>query len=65
MAGKVKIGLLTGDYEITRALKEGLVEVDGIEIEMPKFPGTRTLHVQMNKGEHVMTIEELFASTAA
>ncbi len=52
MAAKVKISLLTGEYEITRAIKEGQVEAEGIEIEIPKFPGTRAIHIQMNKGEH-------------
>ena len=52
MAVKLKISTLTGDYEITRALKEGQVVAEGIEIEIPKFPGTRAIHIQMNKGEH-------------
>ena len=42
---KVKIKALTGQYEIVRALREGAVEVDGIDLEFLPFPGTRDIHV--------------------
>ncbi|MBT5838824.1 MAG: ABC transporter substrate-binding protein [Rhodospirillaceae bacterium] len=42
---KVKIKALTGQYEIVRALREGEVEVEGIDLEFLSFPGTRDIHV--------------------
>jgi hypothetical protein len=34
MAGKLRLTVACGDYEIVRALKEGAVEADGIELVM-------------------------------
>lgn len=42
---KLKIKALTGQYEIVRALREGAVEVEGIDLEFLSFPGTRDIHV--------------------
>jgi len=42
---KVNIKALTGQYEIVRALREGAVEVEGIDLEFLSFPGTRDIHV--------------------
>ena len=52
MAKKLKLSMLTGQYEIVRALNEGLVEAEGIELEIPKFPGTREIHIHMARGDH-------------
>lgn len=52
MAKKLKLTLLTGQYEIVRALNEGAVEPEGIELVIPKFPGTRELHIHMARQEH-------------
>jgi 4,5-dihydroxyphthalate decarboxylase len=51
VAAKLKMKVLTGDYEITRALKEGDVTVDGVEFEFPEFPGLADLHHQVAGGE--------------
>ncbi|NQV56931.1 MAG: ABC transporter substrate-binding protein [Rhodospirillales bacterium] len=45
MAGKLKIKVLTGQYEIIRALREGEVEAEGIDLEFLSFPGTRDIHL--------------------
>jgi 4,5-dihydroxyphthalate decarboxylase len=44
MAHKLKLTLCCGDYEIIRALKEGTVEVDGIELTMVTSPDSTTRH---------------------
>ncbi len=51
MAEKLKLTALTGDYEIVRALKEGKVEADGIELEFPDPKNARNIHVKMARGE--------------
>lgn len=48
---KLKLSIQTGDYEIVRALKEGAVEPEGIELQFPKFTGAREIHQQMARGE--------------
>tara|TARA_B100000315_G_scaffold238574_2_gene256488 strand:+ start:965 stop:1918 length:954 start_codon:yes stop_codon:yes gene_type:complete len=42
---KLKIKALTGEYEIVRALREGQVEAEGVDLEFLSFPGTRDIHV--------------------
>lgn len=44
MAHKLKLTLACGDYEIVRALKEGAVEPDGIELTMVTSPDSTTRH---------------------
>ena len=44
MAHKVQLTLCCGDYEIVRALKEGAVEPDGIELTMVTSPDSTTRH---------------------
>ena len=41
MAGKVKLSVACGDYELVRALKEGAVEADGLELVMLTDMGPR------------------------
>jgi 4,5-dihydroxyphthalate decarboxylase len=43
-AGKLKLSMLTGSYEIVRALKEGEVQPKGIELSFARFPGTGAIH---------------------
>lgn len=44
MARKLQLTLCCGDYEIVRALKEGAVEADGIELTMVTSPDSTTRH---------------------
>ncbi|MEY3552221.1 MAG: hypothetical protein RL735_569, partial [Pseudomonadota bacterium] len=41
---KLKLTLAMGDYEITRALKEGLVQPDGIELNVLTAMDSTTRH---------------------
>jgi len=41
---KLRLTMLTGDYEIVRALKDGTVAPKGIELVQGKFPGTGAIH---------------------
>jgi 4,5-dihydroxyphthalate decarboxylase len=47
MAGKLRLTVACGDYEIVRALKEGAVEADGIELVMLTDMGPRERHWRM------------------
>ena len=47
MAGKVKLTVACGDYEIVRALKEGAVEADGLDLVMLTDMGPRERHWRM------------------
>jgi 4,5-dihydroxyphthalate decarboxylase len=47
MAGKVKLTVACGDYEIVRALKEGAVEANGLELVMLTDMGPRERHWRM------------------
>jgi 4,5-dihydroxyphthalate decarboxylase len=41
---KLRLTMLTGDYEIVRALKDGTVAPKGIELVQLAFPGTGAIH---------------------
>src|SRR5258707_6441958 len=47
MAGKVKLTVACGDYEIVRALKEGEVEADGLDLVILTDMGPRERHWRM------------------
>jgi 4,5-dihydroxyphthalate decarboxylase len=47
MTGKLRLTVACGDYEIVRALKEGAVEADGIELVMLTGMGPRERHWRM------------------
>jgi 4,5-dihydroxyphthalate decarboxylase len=47
MAGKLKLTVACGDYEIVRALKEGAVQADGIELVMLTGMGSKERHWRM------------------
>ena len=47
MASKLKLRLLIGNYESTRALREGEVEPEGIECVFPNYPGYEDIHRQV------------------
>jgi 4,5-dihydroxyphthalate decarboxylase len=44
IARKLRLTMLTGDYEIVRALKDGTVAPKGIELVQGVFPGTGAIH---------------------
>jgi len=44
MAGKVRLTVACGDYDIVRALKDGTVEADGIELVVLTGMGSRERH---------------------
>src|SRR3974390_1176808 len=46
-AGRLRLTVACGDYEIVRALKEGAVEADGIELVMLTGMGPRERHWRM------------------
>ncbi len=50
-AGKLKLSLLTGPYEIVRAFKEGAVQPKGIEIQIARFPGGKEIHDAVAQGK--------------
>ena len=47
MAGKIRLSVAVGDYEIVRALKEGAVEADGLELVVLTGHGPRERHWRM------------------
>ncbi len=47
MAAKLRLTVACGDYEIVRALKEGAVEADGLELVMLTGMGPRERHWRM------------------
>ena len=48
--GKVRLTMMTGEYEIVRALKDGTVKPKGIDLVMGGFPGTEHIHGQVERG---------------
>jgi len=49
--GKVRLTMMTGEYEIVRALKDGTVKPRGIDLVMGGFPGTEHIHGQVEQGK--------------
>jgi len=47
MAGKLKLTVACGDYEIVRALKDGVVEADGLDLVMLTGMGSKERHWRM------------------
>jgi len=47
MATKIRLSVACGDYEIVRALKEGAVEADGLELVVLTGHGSRERHWRM------------------
>ena len=47
MAEKLRLTVACGDYEIVRALKEGAVEADGLDLVMLTGMGPRERHWRM------------------
>lgn len=49
--GKVRLSMMTGDYEIVRALKDGTVKPKGIELVIGGYPGTSDIHSRVAEGK--------------
>jgi 4,5-dihydroxyphthalate decarboxylase len=49
--GKLRLTMMTGSYEIVRALKEGVVQPRGIELVPGGYPGTRDIHSRVAAGK--------------
>jgi 4,5-dihydroxyphthalate decarboxylase len=50
-AGKLRLTMMTGDYEIVRALQDGTVQAKGIELVLGGYPGTRSIHDKVARGQ--------------
>jgi 4,5-dihydroxyphthalate decarboxylase len=50
-AGKLRLTMMTGGYEIVRALQDGTVQPKGIELVVGGYPGTRGIHDQVAHGQ--------------
>ncbi len=49
--GKLRLSMMSGDYEIVRALKDGTVKPKGIDLVIGGFPGTEHIHGQVEQGQ--------------
>ena len=49
--GKVRLTMMTGEYEIVRALKDGTVKPKGIDLVIGGFPGTEHIHGKVEQGQ--------------
>ena len=49
--GKVRLSMMTGKYEIVRALLDGTVQPKGIEIVPARYPGSRDIHTRVAVGD--------------
>jgi 4,5-dihydroxyphthalate decarboxylase len=49
--GKLRLTMMTGGYEIVRALQDGTVQPKGIELVVGGYPGTRGIHDQVAHGQ--------------
>src|SRR5262249_23221285 len=49
--GKLKLTIMTGQYDIVRALYDGRVQPKGIELVAGAYPGTRSIHDQVAHGK--------------
>lgn len=51
VAGKLRLSMMTGGYEIVRALQDGTVQPKGIELLIGRYPGTSGIHDRVARGE--------------
>jgi 4,5-dihydroxyphthalate decarboxylase len=51
IAGKLRLSILTGHYDIVRAIYDGRVQPKGIELVPGAYPGTRGIHDQVAHGK--------------
>src|SRR6185437_29838 len=51
VAGKLRLTMMTGGYEIVRALQDGTVQPKGIELVIGGYAGTRGIHDQVAAGK--------------
>jgi 4,5-dihydroxyphthalate decarboxylase len=50
-AGKLRLTMMTGGYEIVRVLQDGTVQPKGIELVIGGYAGTRGIHDQVAQGK--------------
>ena len=50
-AGKLRLSIMTGQYDIVRALYDGRVQPKGIDLVPGAYPGTRSIHDQVAHGK--------------
>src|SRR5579864_2707032 len=50
VASKLRLSIMTGDYDIVRALYDGRVQPKGIELVPGAYPGTRSIHDKVAHG---------------
>ena len=50
-SGKLRLTMMTGGYEIVRALQDGTVQPKGIELVIGGYAGTRGIHDQVAHGK--------------
>ncbi len=50
-SGKLRLSLMCGNYEIVRPLKEGAVDVKGIDLVIGGYPGGRAIHDHVAAGQ--------------
>lgn len=51
LAGKLRLTMMTGDYDIVQALKDGVVQPKGIELITGRYPGSSPIHDMVAKGD--------------
>ncbi len=51
VAGKLRLTIMTGQYDIVRAIYDGRVQPKGIELVPGAYPGTRSIHDQVAHGK--------------
>ena len=56
MSGKIHLTLATGDYESIRALKEGTVKPDGIELTVLTDMNSDIRHWRMLRNREFMSV---------
>lgn len=49
---KLQLTIQTGTYESVRAIRDGTVKPEGIDLVFPEFPGTRELHGRVQAGAY-------------
>ncbi|HVA11714.1 MAG TPA: hypothetical protein VNF99_00555, partial [Stellaceae bacterium] len=49
--GKLRLTMMTGGYEIVRALQDGTVQPKGIELVIGGYPGSRGIHDKVAHGQ--------------
>ena len=65
MSKKLQLTLAMGDYEIVRALKEGIVQPDGIELNVLTNMDSTTRHWRFLRKQPTLAFAEVMRRTAS